>query len=85
MTKMRGKKHESLDYPPMPAVFSPLVSSYSDLSDYSFQEIKAYRDMTGISLDLFDVGIIKDIDYVKRSIANGSSVNQVMEVFGWRA
>lgn len=83
ITKMRGKQHESLNYPKSPPLFNPLVHSYSDLDSFSFQELMAYRDMTGINLDLFDVEILKDIDYVKRSITNGATVEQVLKAFSW--
>lgn len=85
MSKMRGKKHHDLDYPDMPGVFIPISNSYSELSgsELSYQELKAYRDMTGVNLDWFDISILKDIDYIRKSATNGRTVEQILEAFGY--
>lgn len=84
VTRMRGVLHEALDYPEMPSVMRPLFNVYNDLSGMSFQELKAYRDMTGTNVDLFDVDLMKDIEYTKSLISDGKTVKQVMGSFKWQ-
>jgi len=85
MSKMRGKLHEELDYPPMPHVFEPIIDSYKDLgsSDINYQEVLAYKAVTGITLDGFDISLIKDIDYIKRLTESGKTTAGVLEAFGY--
>jgi len=81
---MRGVLHPALDYPEMPHVFTPIILTYRDLENYSFQEIKAYCEMMEIRLDAFDIELLKDLNFVRENVRNGATVKQVMEAFGWQ-
>lgn len=80
---MRGKLHEALDYPSMPSVFTPLMMAFNDLGDYSFQEIKAYCEMMDTKLDVFDISILKDMDFVRRRVSNGGTVKEILGDFNY--
>lgn len=83
-SRMDGELDESLVYPALPSIFSPLIDTMNNLSDYSYQEIKAYAEVTGIKLDWLDVGLLKDISMVKDSAASGRTVKEILGAFGWQ-
>lgn len=85
VSKMRGKMHDELIYPDSPPLFTPIVKAYNDLAgaELTYQELKAYRDMTNTNIDGFDIGLLKDIDFVKKLISNGRTVKQTLEAFGY--
>lgn len=85
VSRMRGKRHKELDFPSMPHIFAPLRSVYSDLQggELTYQEFKAYCEMTGTRLDAFDLGIIKDMDFVRKCSANGMKVQEILEAFNY--
>ncbi|AUR96829.1 hypothetical protein NVP1233A_16 [Vibrio phage 1.233.A._10N.261.51.E6] len=82
---MRGVLHDELEYPDLPRIFSPILESYKDLSssDITYQEVSSYTSMTGIELDGFDIGLIKDLDYIKKMISSGKTPKDVLEAFGY--
>ena len=75
---MDGELDEALIYPDLPAIFSPLINTMNSLDDLSYQEIKAYTELTGVKLDWFDIEILKQMDNTKNSVANGRSVNEII-------
>lgn len=83
MSKMRGKVHEDLKFPDLPPIFIPLLDTFNSLDLYTFQELKAYTELTGIRLDSFDISIIKDLDFIKRYSNTGATTKKIMEAFNY--
>ena len=80
-SRMDGVRDEQLKYPAMPPIFSPLIDTMNSLEDYSYQEIKAYGEMTGVKLDWFDINLLKEMDRVRNSASNGATIEQILEAY----
>ena len=60
--RMSGESHPDLNVPEMPFCLSHLVSVYSDLGEFSYQNIHAYQQVTGCKLAQYEIETLKAIE-----------------------
>ena len=82
---MGGNVGELLNTTESPPDFAHVLLAFRDLSgsDITFQEVLAYKEATGTTLNYLDIELIKDIKFIQTMAQHGRSKDDMRGAFKW--
>jgi len=68
---MSGEDHPELQIPEIPHSLSHLVFLYSELREFSYQNLHAYQSVTGRKFALYEIETLKAIEQARNGVTHG--------------